>query len=89
VNLAVTIRNRATGIYIRDYEQHGRHCAAYGARLLDSLSERLAGRVVPGLAASAAVPTVPPGVPRHWADTVCPMAQPRAAPAVRERPTLR
>ena len=51
VNLAVTVRNWAAGFYIREYEQHGRDRAAYGTRLLDALSERLAGSGVPSFAA--------------------------------------
>ena len=51
VNVAVTMRNWATGFYIREYEQRGLDRAAYCTRLLHSLSRRLMALGVPGLAA--------------------------------------
>lgn len=50
VNVTVTVRNWAIGCYIREYEQHGSDRAAYGARLLDSLAQRLASAGIFGLA---------------------------------------
>ena len=50
VNIAVTVRNWAIGCYIREYEQHGSDRAAYGAKLLDSLAQRLASARIAGLA---------------------------------------
>lgn len=50
VNIAVTARNWAIGCYIREYEQHGSDRAAYGAKLLDVLAQRLASARIAGLA---------------------------------------
>lgn len=50
VNITVTVRNWAIGCYIREYEQHGSDRAAYGAKLLDSLAQRLASARIVGLA---------------------------------------
>ena len=50
VNITVTLRNWAIGFYIREYEQRGSDRAAYGAGLLDALSERLVRTGVGGLA---------------------------------------
>jgi hypothetical protein len=41
VNLGLTLRNWAIGQHISEYEQNGADRAAYGERLLDSLSQRL------------------------------------------------
>lgn len=41
VNLSLTLRNWMIGYYIQEYEQSGTDRAAYGERLLESLSERL------------------------------------------------
>lgn len=41
VNQLLTIRNWAIGCYIVEYEQEGRDRARYGARLLQSLSDKL------------------------------------------------
>ena len=50
VNTTVTLRNWAIGFYIREYEQRGSDRAAYGAGLLEALSERLVRIGVGGLA---------------------------------------
>jgi len=41
VNVAVTLRNWAVGLYIREYEQCGSDRAEYGAGMFDALSKRL------------------------------------------------
>lgn len=41
INLGLTLRNWAIGLHISEYEQNGADRAAYGERLLDSLSMRL------------------------------------------------
>lgn len=41
VNLALTLRNWAIGLYIHEYEQNGLDRAQYGERLLDQLAQRL------------------------------------------------
>ena len=41
VNRSLTLRNWAIGAYLVEYEQRGADRAAYGARLLDSVAERL------------------------------------------------
>jgi len=50
VNITVTLRNWAIGFYIREYEQRGSDRAAYGAGLLEALSERLVRIGVGGVA---------------------------------------
>lgn len=51
INLSLTIRNWLMGFYIAEYEQHGADRAEYGARLLESLSSKLADSGMDGVAA--------------------------------------
>lgn len=51
INLSLTIRNWLIGFYIAEYEQHGADRAGYGARLLESLSSKLADSGMDGVAA--------------------------------------
>lgn len=41
VNISLTLRNWLIGLYIREYEQHGRDRARYGEALLDALASAL------------------------------------------------
>jgi predicted nuclease of restriction endonuclease-like (RecB) superfamily len=41
VNISLTLRNWAIGLYIREYEQSGSDRASYGEKLLDRLAESL------------------------------------------------
>ena len=41
VNVSLTLRNWLIGMYIAEFEQHGRDRAAYGENLIDELSRRL------------------------------------------------
>ena len=50
VNISLTLRNWLIGFHIAEYEQNGADRAEYGARLLDSLSERLSKTGVSGVA---------------------------------------
>lgn len=51
VNLALTLRNWLIGGYIQEFEQAGSDRAAYGTRLLDAITEQLAGQGISGVAA--------------------------------------
>ena len=51
VNASLTLRNWLVGAYIVEYEQRGTDRAAYGARLLESVAERLQREGVAGTAA--------------------------------------
>lgn len=51
VNLSLTIRNWLIGFHIAEYEQHGADRAEYGARLLESVSTKLAEGGMEGVAA--------------------------------------
>jgi hypothetical protein len=46
VNISLTMRNWLIGYYIAEYEQHGADRAKYGARLLESLADKLARKGV-------------------------------------------
>lgn len=51
VNRALTLRNWAIGAYLVEFEQRGADRASYGARLLDSVAERLRSEGLEGAAA--------------------------------------
>jgi hypothetical protein len=43
VNVTLTLRNWAIGLYLHEYEQNGSDRAKYGERLLDILAQQLQG----------------------------------------------
>lgn len=50
VNIALTLRNWIIGAYLREYEQRGQDRAQYGARLIDTVAERLSSQGVDSFA---------------------------------------
>lgn len=53
INRAATIKNWCFGIFIVEYEQHGKDRAQYGERLIERLSESLTERGLKGVSVTA------------------------------------